>query len=63
MTFIGPTVENLETFADKTKARIAAIAANVPVVPGVASLYIYTSYIYVYIYIYIYIYIYVELTK
>jgi len=34
VTFIGPTVENLKTFADKTSARVAAIAANVPVVPG-----------------------------
>jgi pyruvate carboxylase len=34
ITFIGPTVENLRTFADKTSARAAAIAAGVPVVPG-----------------------------
>ena len=32
--FVGPTVDNLLTFADKTTARIAAIEANVPVVPG-----------------------------
>ena len=32
--FVGPTVDNLITFADKTSARIAAIEANVPVVPG-----------------------------
>lgn len=34
ITFVGPTIENLETFADKTSARMAAIAAGVPVVPG-----------------------------
>jgi pyruvate carboxylase len=34
IAFVGPTVENLETFADKTSARRAAIAAGVPVVPG-----------------------------
>ena len=34
ITFVGPTVENLNTFSDKTSAREAAIAANVPVVPG-----------------------------
>ena len=34
LTFVGPTVENLNTFSDKTSAREAAIAANVPVVPG-----------------------------
>ncbi len=34
ITFVGPTVENLKTFADKTSARVSAIAANVPVVPG-----------------------------
>lgn len=34
ITFVGPTVENLETFADKTSARQAAIDAGVPVVPG-----------------------------
>jgi pyruvate carboxylase len=34
ITFVGPTVENLITFADKTSARAAAIAAGVPVVPG-----------------------------
>jgi pyruvate carboxylase len=34
VTFIGPTVENLNTFADKTSARAVAIAAGVPVVPG-----------------------------
>eukprot|EP00308_Calcidiscus_leptoporus_P024260 CAMPEP_0119373062 /NCGR_PEP_ID=MMETSP1334-20130426/23605_1 /TAXON_ID=127549 /ORGANISM="Calcidiscus leptoporus, Strain RCC1130" /LENGTH=1251 /DNA_ID=CAMNT_0007390719 /DNA_START=133 /DNA_END=3888 /DNA_ORIENTATION=+ len=34
VTFVGPTVDNLKTFADKTTARVAAIKANVPVVPG-----------------------------
>lgn len=34
ITFVGPTVENLKTFADKTSARVSAIAAGVPVVPG-----------------------------
>ena len=34
ITFVGPTVENLEAFADKTKARAMAIASGVPVVPG-----------------------------
>jgi len=34
ITFVGPTVENLKTFSDKTSARDAAIAAGVPVVPG-----------------------------
>mmetsp|Transcript_50221 Transcript_50221/g.56892 ORF Transcript_50221/g.56892 Transcript_50221/m.56892 type:complete len:1236 (+) Transcript_50221:68-3775(+) len=34
IVFVGPTVENLNTFADKTSAREAAIAAGVPVVPG-----------------------------
>jgi len=34
ITFVGPTVENLNTFADKTSARNVAIAAGVPVVPG-----------------------------
>ena len=32
--FVGPTIENLNTFADKTSARTAAIEAGVPVVPG-----------------------------
>lgn len=32
--FVGPTVENLLTFSDKTSARTAAIEAGVPVVPG-----------------------------
>lgn len=34
IVFVGPTVENLNTFSDKTSARSAAIAAGVPVVPG-----------------------------
>jgi len=34
IVFVGPTVENLNMFADKTSARVAAIAAGVPVVPG-----------------------------
>jgi pyruvate carboxylase len=34
ITFVGPTVENLNVFSDKTTARTAAIAAGVPVVPG-----------------------------
>merc|ERR1719203_8665 len=37
ITFIGPTIENLRVFADKTTARVAAIEANVPVVPGTDS--------------------------
>jgi len=32
--FVGPTIENLNTFADKTSARQQAIKAGVPVVPG-----------------------------
>ena len=38
IAFVGPTVENLLTFSDKTSARNAAIAAGVPVVPGSESL-------------------------
>jgi len=34
ITFVGPTVENLLVFSDKTTARTAAIEAGVPVVPG-----------------------------
>jgi pyruvate carboxylase len=37
ITFVGPTVDNLNRFSDKTSAREAAIAAGVPVVPGSAS--------------------------
>jgi pyruvate carboxylase len=34
ITFVGPTVDNLLRFSDKTSARKAAIEAGVPVVPG-----------------------------
>lgn len=34
IVFVGPTVENLLRFSDKTAARKAAIEAGVPVVPG-----------------------------
>jgi pyruvate carboxylase len=34
IVFIGPTVDNLKRFSDKTSARQAAIEAGVPVVPG-----------------------------
>lgn len=34
ITFVGPTVEQLNTFGDKTKARELAIRVGVPVVPG-----------------------------
>lgn len=34
ITFVGPTVDNLNRFSDKTSARQAAIEAGVPVVPG-----------------------------
>lgn len=34
IAFVGPTVENLRRFSDKTSAREAAIQAGVPVVPG-----------------------------
>eukprot|EP00529_Nitzschia_sp_RCC80_P007886 CAMPEP_0113468682 /NCGR_PEP_ID=MMETSP0014_2-20120614/15488_1 /TAXON_ID=2857 /ORGANISM="Nitzschia sp." /LENGTH=1244 /DNA_ID=CAMNT_0000361093 /DNA_START=144 /DNA_END=3878 /DNA_ORIENTATION=- /assembly_acc=CAM_ASM_000159 len=34
ITFVGPTVDNLLRFSDKTSARQAAIDAGVPVVPG-----------------------------
>jgi biotin carboxylase len=34
IVFVGPTVENLLRFSDKTAARSAAIEAGVPVVPG-----------------------------
>jgi pyruvate carboxylase len=37
ITFVGPTVENLDRFSDKTSARQAAIDAGVPVVPGSAG--------------------------
>jgi acetyl/propionyl-CoA carboxylase alpha subunit len=35
ITFIGPKVEHLELFGDKTRARAAAIAAGVPVTRGI----------------------------
>ncbi|KAL7529410.1 hypothetical protein ACHAXR_002947, partial [Thalassiosira sp. AJA248-18] len=34
ITFVGPSVQNLETFGDKTKARELAIKAGVSVTPG-----------------------------
>ncbi|KAL7550341.1 hypothetical protein ACHAWF_013578 [Thalassiosira exigua] len=34
ITFVGPSVKNLETFGDKTKARELAIKAGVSVTPG-----------------------------
>jgi len=34
VTFVGPTVENLEHFGNKATARNLAVAADVPVVPG-----------------------------
>ena len=34
ITFVGPTVANLQAFGDKTAARQMALAANVPVVAG-----------------------------
>ena len=34
ITFIGPTVGNLQTFGDKTAARELAIKSGVPVMPG-----------------------------
>lgn len=34
VVFVGPTVQNLNTFGDKTAARNMAIANGVPVVPG-----------------------------
>lgn len=37
IAFVGPTVENLRTFGDKTAARRNAIAAKVPVVAGSAE--------------------------
>ena len=35
ITFVGPTVEMLELFGDKARARTAAAAANVPILRGV----------------------------
>lgn len=37
IVFVGPTVENLQTFGDKTAARNMAIANRVPVVAGSAQ--------------------------
>ncbi|MBL4869231.1 MAG: hypothetical protein JKY67_22950, partial [Pseudomonadales bacterium] len=34
LIFIGPTVEALEQFGDKASAKIRALAAGVPVIPG-----------------------------
>ena len=34
ITFIGPRTEILELFGDKVRARQAAVAAGVPVLPG-----------------------------
>jgi pyruvate carboxylase len=34
VTFVGPTVENLNNFGNKAIARSMAVTANVPVVPG-----------------------------
>ncbi|MBL8187313.1 MAG: acetyl-CoA carboxylase biotin carboxylase subunit [Acidobacteria bacterium] len=34
LTFIGPSPESIEMMGDKTNARIAALKANAPIVPG-----------------------------
>ena len=34
LTFIGPRVETLELFGDKARARVAAVAAGVPIIRG-----------------------------
>jgi pyruvate carboxylase len=34
VTFVGPTVDNLDHFGNKATARHMAVAAKVPVVPG-----------------------------
>ena len=34
IVFVGPTVQNLQTFGDKTSARNIAVQAQVPVLPG-----------------------------
>jgi pyruvate carboxylase len=43
ITFIGPTVANLNIFGDKTSARELAIASQVPVVPGSTRAFCYCS--------------------
>ncbi|MDA1004706.1 MAG: carbamoyl-phosphate synthase large subunit [Chloroflexi bacterium] len=35
LTFVGPRVETLELFGDKARARVAAVAVDVPVIRGV----------------------------
>ncbi|MCH7705481.1 MAG: ATP-grasp domain-containing protein [Chloroflexi bacterium] len=35
LIFVGPRVETLETFGDKARARIAAVAADVPIIHGI----------------------------
>src|SRR5690349_22320683 len=35
LTFVGPDVEHLDLFGDKARARVAAVAASVPVLGGV----------------------------
>jgi len=35
LTFVGPDVTHLELFGDKTRARVAAAAASVPVIRGI----------------------------
>jgi pyruvate carboxylase len=37
IVFVGPTVEQLETFGDKTAAKRVAQAAGVPTIPGTAA--------------------------
>ena len=34
LTFVGPRVETLELFGDKARARVAAVAAGVPIIRG-----------------------------
>ena len=40
ITFVGPSVENLETFGDKTKARELAIKSGVSVSSSTCFLYV-----------------------
>ena len=35
LTFVGPTVKSLRLFGDKARAREAATAASVPIIPGI----------------------------